>query len=204
MDTFTETRAIPYADVDPASLSAEQILAQMEAAEKAPEPGMTRVNEIIHKGDDEVPMQMMVKALRSAGYTYVYHTQTGERSVVNRNMLPAQLRKVRDDGKLAFTMAKPAVPPRRGSTLCLLHVDHPRRAEFDALGLPTCPKATLTSELQAEFHMQKKHKSSWAAIEKRREKSEKDEERELQRAFMQAVVQQAEKPGRKPKSEDAA
>jgi len=188
-DTFTEARPrIPYQDVDPSQLSAEQILAQMEAAERAPEPGTTSVSAIIHSGDDDVPVQMRVNALRSAGYSYVYHTRTGERAVVNRNMMPAQLRKTLPDGSLAFSIVKPAIPPRRGASLCMLHKDHPRRAEFDLMGLPVCPKGTLVSDVQVELHMQHKHKSSWAAIEKKRERLEKDEDRQLQRAFMQAVT----------------
>jgi hypothetical protein len=194
MDAIAPRVQLPYAEIDPMDLSAEQILAQMEAAEKAPDPGMTNANDIVHRGDDEVPVQMRVAALKSAGYTYVYHRVTGERSVVNRNMLPAQLRKVLPPeegpraGQPAFSITRPQVPPRRGTTKCLLHRDGERREEFDAMGLPTCRKATITSEFQLTSHMKSKHPSSWKAIEEKRLEAEKQEDRALQRAFIQAAT----------------
>lgn len=201
---------IPYADVDPTDLTAEQILAQMEAAEKAPDPNATTsgVNAIVHSGDEnsEIPIQMRVAALRSAGYTYVYHRLTGERSLVNRNMLPAQLRKPLppDEGKRAgepaFSITRPPVPPRRGTIKCLLHAESERRAEFDAMGLPSCRKATITSEFQLQSHMKSKHPSSWKAIEEKRERQEKDEDRALQRAFIQAATSQGTATVRAPKT----
>jgi hypothetical protein len=210
MDTQPRTVHLPYAEVDPMDLTAEQILAQMEAAEKAPDPNATTsgVNAIVHSGDEnsEIPIQMRVAALKSAGYTYVYHRVTGERSLVNRNMLPAQLRKPlppdegRRAGEPAFSITRPAVPPRRGTITCLLHPEGERRAEFDAMGLPTCRKATITSEFQLRSHMKSKHPSSWKAIEEKRERQEKDEDRALQRAFIAAATAPAPAPGEAPRS----
>jgi hypothetical protein len=209
MDTEQRNR-IPYADLDQTTLSAEQILAQMEAAEKAPDPGQTRTSEIIHAGEehDEIPVQMRVAALRSAGYTYVYHRETGERSVVNRNMLPAQLRKPlppesgANAGKPAFSITKPPNAPRRGAIKCLLHHEGPRRAEFDAMGLPSCRKATIHSEFQLTSHMRSKHPSSWKAIEEKRLEAEKQEDRALQRAFIAAQMAGQATPARARKTDD--
>ena len=63
-------------------------------AEDAAEPGDMVSGQIISQNGE---MTMTTSQLQSAGWVYVYDTRTADRSVVNRNMLPQQLQKLRPD-----------------------------------------------------------------------------------------------------------
>lgn len=162
----------------------EEILAQMMAASPAPEPGSAGRNDVIHRGDDDLPAPMRIGALSSAGYVEVWDTRTRERSVVNRNLLPTQLKKLRPDKTRVFTTVKPTEPPARGALKCPLHPEGPHRTEYDVLGLPTCGKANLTSPYQVRRHMEKRHPTSWATLEEERVRVEREADRDLQRQII--------------------
>lgn len=167
----------------------QRILAgMMEMPDPRLEPGTLKVRDIIHKGDEEYPAPVVASTLTSAGYVYIYDTKTGERSLTNRNMLPAQLAKRREDGSFVFTQNKPARVPKRGTYKCLLHKDDPNRALYDQWGLAVCPKSNLISEHQVKRHMQNRHKVEWQTIEDARIERERQEDRALQRAFMKTVA----------------
>ena len=166
----------------------DQLLEQLLAmGEPAPEPGTLRPREIIHRGDDDVPAPVIAAALESAGYVYIYDTRTGERSLTNRNMLPTQLKKRREDGTPVFTTIRSAMQPARGTHRCLLHPDHPDRAKWDALALPACRKANLTSPHEVRLHMQHRHRREWEVIEEERKRQAQEEERAFQRAIIDAA-----------------
>lgn len=182
--------------------------------EAAPEPGTLKRGDVTYRGGgdaDDAPQgeaQQAVSYLQSAGYRYIYDTRTGERSMTNNNMLPTQLKKRRDDGSVVFTIHRPAMAPKRGTHLCLLHTDR-RREEaeklgmeagaFDEMGLTTCRKANLVNEFQVRRHMQTRHKVEWAAIDDARKEQREDEER----AFRKTVMEQAmrSRGGRPPKQQ---
>ena len=153
----------------------------------AAEPGELRRLQVLSKGDDETPVPMMASELKSAGWVYIYDTLTNERSVCNRNMLTQHLKKTRKDGTFVFTTKVPTDPPKRGSLKCLLHPDGINRDHYDDLGLPTCPKANLTSPFQVTRHMQKRHKQEYATIEAEKAEMEKQEQRDFQRAMMSGL-----------------
>ena len=156
----------------------------MEEAERVPEPGLS-VKDILSRGTDDLPAPMIVGALKSAGWTIVYHMETGEPSIVNRNMLPMQLKKKTASGKRAFTVRKNEAPvPWRGELKCMLHEDAPNRVYWDGVGLPVCKKNNLTSPMQVMRHMQHRHKDEWATMERERE----DGERERRKLFEEAVI----------------
>jgi hypothetical protein len=165
----------------------DELIEAMLHADHAPEPGDLKVQDIIHRPDGELPAAAVTGALESAGYVYIYDTLTGERSITNRNMLPAQLKKTREDGSRVFTTRKPKATPARGTYKCLLHPDV-RKPEYDALGLPTCRKANLTSPLQVRLHMQHRHKSAWETIEEMRKEEERREELEFRRQVLEGSV----------------
>ena len=75
-------------------------------------------------------MTMTAAELQSAGYVYVYDNRTGDRSVVNRNMLEQQLGKRREDGTYAFTTTKPEFERQYGGLKCLLHMQKRHRREW--------------------------------------------------------------------------
>ena len=153
----------------------------MEEAEPAPEPGSFDRRKVIHSPSDAFPIDVQIASLESAGYVYVYHTENGERSVVNRNMLESQLQKMRPEGTRYFTTVKPDKEPKRGTLKCLLHSDDPDRGQYDIWGFATCNKSNLISEFQVNRHVQIRHRMEWQTIYEDRERKEKEEERDFQR-----------------------
>ena len=167
------------------------ILTQINAAiDTAPEPGNLKAKNAINAGGPADPIRdvfMVGRSVSSAGYVYIYDTVTGDRSVTNRNMLPSQLRKRRDDGTLMFSERKPSVTPHLGVACCPLHPGHERREEFAALGFPTCNKHNLLNPYEVEQHFKHRHPREYAALEK----IQTDADRTEERAWRRAVVRQA-------------
>lgn len=148
---------------------------------RAPEPAGLEPGEVINNAgtNEELPVNMIASSVSSAGYCYVWDRVSGQRSTVNLNMLPAQLKKRHPDGSLVFTHRKPDIEPVRGTLPCLLHPSNPERKQYDRWGLRTCPKATLASPYDVEQHMARCHKREWATIQ--RERAEVDKKKELAR-----------------------
>ena len=166
----------------------------IEEAEAAPEPGSFNRSQVIHSSSDAFPIDVQIASLESAGYVYVYDTADGERSVVNRNMLEAQLSKLRPDGTRFFTTVKPAFEPVRGTLKCLLHKDDPERWQYDIWGFAVCNKSNLVSEFQVTRHVQVRHRMEWQTISDDRERKEKEEERNFQRQLLGAATRTGVQP----------
>ena len=126
----------------------KMVIELMEEAQTAEEPGSFDRRQVIHSASDAFPVDIEVTSLESAGYVYVYDTQTGSRSVINRNMLEQQLQKLRADNTRYFTTVKPEFEPVAGKLKCLLHPDDPERSLYDSWGFALCPKNNLTSQYQ--------------------------------------------------------
>ena len=161
----------------------------MEEAEAAPEPGSFNRRQVIHSPSDMFPIDVQGASLESAGYVYVYDTLTGDRSVINRNMLEQQLSKLRPDGTRFFTTVKPPFEPKRGTLKCLLHKDDPERWQYDEWGFAVCNKSNLISEFQVNRHAQIRHRMEWQTIYEERERKEKEEERDFQRQLLGLAAQ---------------
>ena len=174
----------------------------IEEAEPAPEPGSFNRRQVIHSPSDTFPIDVQVASLESAGYVYVYDTETGERSVINRNMLETQLSKLRPDGTRFFTTVKPAFEPKRGTLKCLLHPDDPDRGLYDSWGFTTCAKSNLISEFQVNRHVQIRHRMEWQTIYEERERQEKEEERNFQRQLLGLAAQRGTQT-QAPRADDA-
>ncbi len=153
---------------------AEEIL---RTATPAPEPGSAE--KIIKDNVQGNPVELTITELTSAGYTYMWDTRTGERSLTNNNMLRQQLQKKRPDGSFVFTLTNPNIKVKRGEYKCMLHQDDPKRAEYDKLGLPVCKKSNLTNPYEVRRHMQKRHPSAWEAIEEQRKSTQEGQMLEL-------------------------
>ena len=166
----------------------------MEEAEAAPEPGNFDRRKVIHSPSDAFPIDVQVASLESAGYVYVYDTENGERSVVNRNMLESQLQKMRPDDTRYFTTVKPNIEPKRGTLKCLLHSDDPDRGQYDIWGFATCNKSNLVSEFQVNRHVQVRHRMEWQTIYEEKERKEKEEERNFQRQLLGIATQTGVQP----------
>ena len=160
----------------------------IEEAESAPEPGSFNRRQVIHSPSDAFPIDVQVSSLESAGYAYVYDNITGDRSVINRNMLEQQLSKLRPDGTRYFTTVKPTVTPKRGELKCLLHKDDPERWQYDEWGFAVCNKSNLVSEFQVNRHVQIRHRMEWQTIYEERQVKEKEEERDFQRQLLGLAV----------------
>jgi len=162
-------------------------------AETAPEPGerpgfvlADGVPVLGSTGNEKI--HMVVDDIASAGYVRMWDTKTGRESYTNRNMIETQAKKRDKNGNPKWTFRDPGIRPPSGTLPCMLNEAHPRRHEFDALGLPTCPKATLFDEYQVILHMRHKHRAEMSMIEDRDAQAERKLDRELQRATLQAVL----------------
>ena len=145
-------------------------------------------NPIIHKGDADQPAPMVVSKISSAGYVYIWETDTFAKVPCLYYMLPSKLRSRRPDGSYRFTTIDPGQKPKLGNIKCSLHKDAQNRKHYAELGFRTCPKATLNSPYQLEQHMKKRHPQEWAAIEQERTRQEKEEDRALQRLILKGML----------------
>ena len=164
---------------------------------EASEPGSAKVGTVESRGNDDSPMPIVQSKLSSAGYVYVWDRYSGDSSLVNRNMLPVQIRKRYIDGphkgEFAFQRTDPAlepnwVKPKRNRLKCKLHADDPERETWDEMGFPVCTKWNLVSPYHVGRHMQRAHKSEWAAIVDMRDNREAAEQKEFQRMLMEQAV----------------
>jgi len=150
---------------------------------EAPEPGLSEITDV-NQGS----------IVESAGYVYIWDTQTGKSSVCNRNMLTSTLGKLRKDGTRFFTTVKPNFEPRGGQHKCLLHESDENRSEYDELGLAVCTKDNLDSPYQITRHMQTRHPQEWATIEDINATAAREEDREFQKILIQAAARGAALP----------
>jgi len=151
----------------------------------------TGLQDVIHKGDEELGAPMTVHEIKSSGYVYVWDTRTFEKVPILYYMLPSKLRQRREDGSYRFTTVDPKKMPYRGAIKCLLHTDSPSRKHYDELGFRTCPKSNISNQHQLKQHMLKKHRQEWETIEDERKDRERQEDRELQRALLGGKVEKA-------------
>ena len=176
-----------------------------EMLQRAPEPGdIMGAGRVISDGKAEDSFPTIASSLISPGHLLLYHTETGEASVVREDLLGHHLSKrlPGPGGGPAFTITPPKTPPVRGSLMCLLHKDHPERQRNVRLGIPSCPKANLVTLFDVEQHMKARPKKEWATLEAERQRREREEDRTAQRGMMKglAVLAAQGKPGRKPKT----
>ena len=157
--------------------------AEIPAITEAPEPGLSDITEV-NRGS----------IVESAGYVYIWDTQTAKSSVCNRNMLQTTLSKVRKDGSRVFTTIKPDFEPRGGQHKCMLHESDENREQYNELGLPVCTKVNLDSPYQVSRHMQTRHPQEWATIEDINATAMREEDREFQRILIQAAARGAALP----------
>ena len=157
--------------------------AEVPTITEAPEPGLSEITDV-NQGS----------IVESAGYVYIWDTQTGKSSVCNRNMLTSTLGKLRKDGTRFFTTIKPNFEPHGGQHKCLLHESDENRAEYDELGLAVCTKDNLDSPYQVTRHMQTRHPQEAATIEDINATAQREEDREFQRVLIQAAARGAALP----------
>ena len=170
-------------------------------AEKADEPGDSIKEKVIKDSELPAGVGMKITFMESAGWVTVYHRETGDPSIVNRNMLRMQLRKKLDNGNLAFSLVPPKdkdgniIRPQRGTFKCYLHPDRPEREYFDTIGFPICRKSNITNQHNLNSHMAHRHQAEWGVMKEEKERKEKDEDRSYQRALMEKLANTvAEKP----------
>jgi len=166
----------------------ENLIREMLAtAQKTELPSELSKNPIIHKGDEEQPAPMVVNQISSAGYVWIWSTETGEQVPCLYYRLGQVLRQKLPTGKYRFSTIDPGIRPHRGTIKCMLHKDSPNREYYDTLGFPVCRKSNLTNPYQLKMHMQRRHPQAWATIEQERTEKEKDEDRKLQRAILASL-----------------
>lgn len=166
-----------------------EIIAAMQImAEASPEPGEVRVGEVIPTGEGDLDLPMIVSSITGAGIIYIYDTLTGDRSRTNKNMLPTQMSKRREDGSKVFTTTKPDFEPKRGKMKCMLHPDDPKREIYDSWGLGICTKDNLPSPMQRKMHMEHRHGQAWKTIEEDHKEQKEAAEIERQERLIAAAA----------------
>ena len=169
----------------------EELIQEMLRNAKPSEiPGELTRNPIIHKGDETNPAPMVVNQVTSAGYVYVWETDTYEKVPILYYMLPSKLRQRRPDGSYRFTTIDPGRKPIRGAIKCMLHAEAENREHYDSLGFRICKKSNITNQYQLEQHMTKRHPQEWAAIKAEKVAREREEDRALQRLILQNQTKQ--------------
>lgn len=164
----------------------EQWIAEAEAAQ---EPGTAQG--VISKDIAGEGIPAKYGSLKSAGYTKVYHTETGAMSLCNNNMLRQQLGKKLPNGQRAFSVHPiEGIEPVRATYPCWLHPDNPEREEYDKMGFSVCT-SNLKNAYEAERHTKNRHKIEYAAILRMREEKSKQEERDFQRGLYAALAGKA-------------
>ncbi len=180
----------------------EQLIQEMLRSAKPVEIESTlSKNPVIHKGDNELEAPMVANTISSAGYVWLWETETYEKVPCLYYMLPKKLRERRPDGSYRFTTVDPGKLPARGTIKCMLHEEDPNRGHYKELGFRTCPKATINSQYQLEQHMKKRHPQEWAAIEKEKTDKEREEDRALQRLLLKAQLGKQGQAENKPEEE---
>ena len=184
-----------------------EIIENWLRTEKAPEPGTASFDGIIK--DPELPpgVGMKFNTLVSAGWVYVYHSETGDKSRINKNMLRTQLQKRLPSGKYAFSLYPPKdkdgniIKPMMGIIKCLLHQDNPNRASYNQMGFGVCPKENLPSQHALIQHMEHRHSTEYKAIEKVRIDAEKAEERAFQKTLYNRITNNEPQPVRQTENQ---
>ena len=98
-------------------------------------------------------------------------------------------------GQYIFS-AKPTKQYHKGEVKCLLHPDNPQRKQFDAWGLPICTAAHLAAPGEAQKHMELRHKSAYAIIQRDQNEQKRQEQIDVQTALAKAVLQAVQqRPG---------
>jgi len=162
------------------------IIEEMAQATKAPEPGTRGLKAALGESGVDMPAEAKPRLnwLASAGYTYVWDNRTGDRSVINNNMLAAQLKKKRPDGSRIFTTVDPHIPVKSGNLKCMLHEKNPDRKKYEHIVFTFCRKENLTNPYQVRRHMEKRHPDEWKAIQEEDKRIEKEEEREFRKTLV--------------------
>lgn len=122
----------------------------------------------------------------------LYHRETGEPRTFPRYMLAKTARKRLPSGEFLLS-DKQEVEPFVGQVICRLHPSHPRRGEWDQIGLRgrECPAAHLASDFDMEEHMRRKHRRETAVIEQYERRLREDEAAERARETQELLRQQA-------------
>ena len=164
----------------------------LEAEEALEDADDLKAGQMINTPTAEDPMAMMIDEATSAGKVIVWDIRTGIPSPVNRNLLQQQLaKKDPETGLRVFTTRRSEVPNiDHGTLLCMLHENHPDREYHKTLGLGTCNKSNLRTQLDVRNHTQRRHSQEWAAITEDKEAKRVADEAERNSLTLRALQQQ--------------
>jgi len=146
-----------------------------------------QIEQLARLGPEQVEESRMTEAglmtISGAGRVLTYHSQTGEPTPCNRNMLLHHLRKTLPDGGFAYTLQDPGFRPRKGQVKCMLHPDV-RLPEYDSYGFPVCMSAHIPNNYEMRQHMKNRHRAAFQALELMREERQREEDRQFQRELL--------------------
>ncbi len=146
----------------------------------------SRKENLLNQDKDLRGRERTMEAINDEDFDTLWSMLDGMEITIPHFMTARTLRKRLPDGRRAFTGNKRNAPQwKAGNVLCWLHADHPRRSEWDSMGLAGhyCDAAHLASPWSARIHMQHRHKNSWENIQEYTETQRSD------RAFQQGQQQ---------------
>jgi hypothetical protein len=177
-----------------------EIVSQGEATVISGEPQQSIMDGSMQDGlIDNFPGAAAMTILQDPGWIWVYDRFTGDPSVCNVNMLPAQLKKRQNDpdsehyGKVVFTTTDPGFRPPEGTYKCWIHKEGPWFSVAKEWGLEPCGKSNLDSDFEAIQHTRNKHNRAFLAIQEHKNELERQEERSERKALLQAIANMQER-----------
>jgi len=177
-----------------------QIVSQGEATVISDEPQQSIVDGSMQGGlIDNFPGAAAMTILQDPGWIWVYNRFTGDPSVCNVNMLPAQLKKRQNDpqsehhGEVVFTTVDPGFRPPQGVHKCWIHRNGPWFSLAKDWGLEPCNKADLDSDFEVIQHVRNKHNRAFLAIQEHKDELERQEDRSERRALLKAIANMQER-----------
>lgn len=164
-------------------------------------------------GDNPQPSKFIDENHSPTRLVTIYVKETGEPRKVPAWTLDGKnsiLRRKRPNGQREFVTRPDQADAvfKGGDVMCLLHPKHPRRAEFDAMGLQgkTCGALTgkhagnLASEFARDIHMEHRHHAEWQTIQRFESKQREDMAWKAQQAqvdLANALIEMNQPKGKK-------
>lgn len=158
-----------------------------EQADAVHPTGYMKSGDILNGGDSDTPGQMRISDMRFKGYTEIFDTKTGVKSLQPWWLLWQTMRMKHTDGTQMYQRTDPHIPRDDGADLfCPLNPSAPEEQRFMGRGFATCTKKHIPHEDALARHIQFKHPRAHRAMDSILAEKRRLEDRALQIEAIQA------------------
>lgn len=124
----------------------------------------------------------------------IYQKETGEPRILPKLAAEIALQKrYRDPKSPLFKQfifsVRPTKTYHQGKSKCLLHPSNPRRAQYDAWGLPLCMADKIASPGDVVRHMESRHPTAYRNIKRDEEDTKRAAELATQNSLAEAMLE---------------